>query len=43
MTNRQLDDIIELITSYCVTEEDYRRIQDNITILIENLKDEEDE
>ena len=42
MTNRQLDDIIELITNYCITEEDYRRVQDNITILIENLEEEEE-
>ena len=43
MTNRQLDDIIELICAYCVTEEDMRRVQDNITLLIENMEEEENE
>lgn len=42
MTNGQLDDIIELITIYCVTEEDLRRVQDNITILIENMEEDDD-
>lgn len=41
MTNRQLDHIIEIILNYATSEEDLRRIQDNITILIENFDEDE--
>ena len=39
MTDRQLDDIIELIIHYCITVEDFQRVKDNIDILIENIED----
>ena len=41
MTDRQLDDIIELIIHYCTTVEDLERVKDNIDCLIENIEDED--
>lgn len=43
MTDRQLDDIIELITTYADNIEDLEKIQANIDCLIENMEEEDNE